>query len=84
MEFFVQLEFVRICLKQQHGPHINQSTFRNILDGIVWTLDGPVFLYILFLDGYPSLILPTVHIIIETFSIHAVSASWDLQVNKKD
>ena len=45
-----------------------------------WT---PVFLYILFLDGYPSLILPTVHIIIETFSIHAVSASWDLQVNKK-
>ncbi|XP_023344731.1 uncharacterized protein LOC111713966 [Eurytemora carolleeae] len=31
-------------------------------------------------DGYPSLILPAVHIIIETFSIHAVSASWDLQV----
>ena len=31
-------------------------------------------------DSYPSLVLPAVHIIIETLNLHVISASWDIQV----
>ena len=31
-------------------------------------------------DSYPSLMLPSIHIIIETLNLHIISASWDMQV----
>ena len=31
-------------------------------------------------DSYPSLVLPAVHIIIETLNIHVISAAWDIMM----
>ena len=31
-------------------------------------------------DSYPSLVLPSIHIVIELLNLHAISASWDVQV----
>jgi|688.fasta_scaffold834020_1 hypothetical protein len=31
-------------------------------------------------ESYPSLVLPSVHLIIETLNLHVIAASWDLQV----
>ena len=34
-------------------------------------------------DSYPSLVLPTVHLIIETLNLHVIASAWDVQVNRK-
>ena len=31
-------------------------------------------------DSYPSLVLPSIHIVIELLNLHIISASWDVQV----
>ena len=31
-------------------------------------------------DSYPSLVLPAIHIVIETLNIHVISAAWDVQM----
>ena len=33
-------------------------------------------------DSYPSLVLPAVHIIIETLNIHVISAAWDILMTR--
>ena len=32
-------------------------------------------------DSYPCLVLPALHIIIETLNLHVISAAWDVQVS---
>ena len=31
-------------------------------------------------DSYPSLVLPSIHMVIEVLNLHVISASWDVQV----
>ena len=35
-------------------------------------------------DSYPSLVLPAVHMIIETLNLHIISSAWDIQVTSRD
>ena len=31
-------------------------------------------------DSYPSLVLPSIHMVIEVLNLHVIPASWDVQV----
>ena len=35
-------------------------------------------------DSYPSLVLPTVHLIVETLNLHVIASAWDVQVTQKN
>ena len=55
-----------------------QTRISSLQDSSVW-LKKLRLIYDIFTEGYPPLVFPTMHLMVEALNMHVITVSWDLQ-----